>query len=365
VTIIAAESRIIEREAPSTLNTSYADAPAIRERVIVTLQDDSGHTGYGEASPLPFFTGETAGSIDFQLREQFLPRVVGHSPFDLNAIHARLAFLPENTSAKAAIDIALHDLQGKIAGRPVVDLLGGAVRDHVTVTFPIGITTIEDAVSQAEAAAVRGIGTLKMKIGRDPDADVERVSAVRAAVGPSVKIRIDANSGYTAPTATRIIDRLLHADLEYVEQPVAPWDFAGMAAVRRSTGVPIMADESLHTLRDAQRLIAMEAVDVFAIKLIKTSGLHQARAIVALAAAHRVDLVVISPFETQIGASAGLALALSAPTGHRAHELRVFDSQPDLAVTDTYCKAGRIYPSRAPGLGVESIRELQTAGSAT
>jgi L-Ala-D/L-Glu epimerase len=365
VTIIVAESRIIQREAPSTLNTSYADAPAIRERVIVTLHDDSGHSAFGEASPLPFFTGETPGSIDYQLREHFLPRLIGQSPFDMNAIHARLDFLPENTSAKAAIDIALHDLQGKIVGRPVVDLLGGAVRDHVTVTFPIGITSVADAVAQAEAAVERGIGTLKMKIGRDPDADVERVSAVRRAVGPAVRIRIDANSGYTAPTATRIIDRLAQADLEYVEQPVAAWDYAGMAAVRRSTGVPIMADEGLHTLRDAQRLIAMEAADVFAIKLIKTGGLHQARAIVALAAAHRIDLVVISPFETQIGASAGLALALSAPTGQRAHELRVFDSQPEYGVTDTYFESGKIFPSRAPGLGVETIRELEPVESAT
>lgn len=357
--IVRATSQVIERASPSVLNTSYGDALDMRQRVIVTLTDDSGAVGYGEASPLPFFTGETVASIDLMLRTEFLPRLIGRSAFELNAIHDALNSLPANSSAKAAIDIALHDLQGKLAGRPVVDLLGGAVRESITFTYPIGIRPVAEAVAEAEKAVERGIGTIKMKIGRDPNADVERVKAVRAAVGPDVKIRIDANAGYTAPTAIRIIERLATADLEYVEQPVAPWDIAGLAAVRRACGVPIMADESLHTLRDALELITREAVDILAIKLIKTSGLRDARAIAALAAAHRVDIVVISPFETQIGAAAGLALALSAPTGHRAHELRVFDSQPELGVTGIRAERGQLFPSPAPGLGVESISELE------
>jgi L-Ala-D/L-Glu epimerase len=361
MTIVAAHSRIIDRAPSSRLNTSYANAPELRQRVIVTLTDDSGMIGLGEASPLPFFTGETCASIDLQLRETFLPALIGRSPFDLHAIHAALDILPENTSAKAAIDIALHDLQGKLTGRPVVDLLGGRVRDAVPVTYPIGIRPTTEAVAEAISAVERGIGTLKLKIGRDPTSDVERVRAVREAVGGDVRIRIDANTGYTVPDAVRIIDRLTNVDLEYVEQPVARWDLRGLAAVRRSTNVPIMADESLHTIRDAVEMIALEAVDIFAIKLIKTGGLTQARAISAIAAAHNIDLVVISPFETQIGAAAGLALALAAPTGHRAHELRVFDSQADLATTDIRCERGIIYPSEAPGLGVESIRELNMA----
>lgn len=356
--IVRATSQIIERKSPSVLNTSYGDALDIRQRVIVTLVDDSGAVGYGEASPLPFFTGETVASIDLMLRTEFLPRVIGRSPFELNAIHNALDTLPASSSAKAAIDIALHDLQGKLTGRPVVDLLGGAVRESIPLTYPIGIRPVAEAVAEAERAVERGIGTLKMKIGRDPDADVERVRAVREAVGPDVRIRIDANAGYTAPMAIRIIERLASANVEYVEQPVAPWDIDGLAAVRRYCGLPIMADESLHTLRDAVELIEREAADIFAIKLIKTSGLRNARAIAALAAAHRIDIVVISPFETQIGAAAGLALALSVPTGTRAHELRVFESQPEYAVTDIRAEGGRVYPSTAAGLGVETIREL-------
>jgi L-alanine-DL-glutamate epimerase-like enolase superfamily enzyme len=360
--IVEARSQIIAREPSSVLGTSYADAtPAAREHVIVTLLDDSGLSGYGEASPLPFFTGETPRGIDHYLRATFLPLLVGRDPFALGAIHAALDRLPGHTSAKAAIDIALHDLQGKLTGRPVVDLLGGPLRERVPVTYPIGIRPVREAVAEAEGAVARGIRTLKLKVGRDPQADVERVSAIRRAVGDAIRLRIDANAGYSVPIATRLIDRLAPLDLEYVEQPVAAWDHRGLAAVRRATGVPVMADESLHSLRDAMALIEAEAADIFAIKLIKCGGLYPARAIVQLAAAWRIDIVVISPFETQIGAAAGLALALAAPTGERAHELRVFDSQPHLATTGITFQQGDIVPTRAPGLGVETIRELQPA----
>jgi o-succinylbenzoate synthase len=357
--IVKAAARIIERRAPARLNTSYGDAYEFRRRVIVTLTAANGTVGLGEASPLPFFTGETVESIQVQLELHFLPLVLRRSPFALNAILGDLERLPANTSAKAAIDVALHDLQGKLLGRPVVDLLGGPVRDRVPVTFPIGIEPVAEAVTKAETATGRGIGTLKLKIGRDPDADIARVKAIREAIGPSVKLRVDANAGYTVPVAVRLLDRLAAVEPEYVEQPVAAWDRAGLAEVRRAVGLPIMADESLHDLRDAVELIERGAADVFAIKLIKTGGLNQARAIVALAAAHRIDVVVISPFETQIGAAAGLALALSAPTAHRAHELRVFDSQPEDAETDIRVVEGTILPSGAPGLGVASIRELE------
>jgi L-alanine-DL-glutamate epimerase-like enolase superfamily enzyme len=331
------------------VNTSYGDANPARTRVIVNLETDSGLVGRGEAAPLPSFTGETVSSIQLQLEEFFLPLVVGRSPFALTAILSDLDRLPANTTAKAAIDVALHDLQGQLLGRPVVDLLGGAVRDRVPVANVIGIEPVASAVAQAEAIVAAGHGTIKMKIGRDPAADIERVGAVRAAVGPGVKLRVDANAGYTVPVAVRLLGKLAAFDLEHAEQPVAGWDRAGLAEVRRATGLPIMADESLHTIRDAVELIERGAADVFAIKLIKTGGLAQARVIAALAAAHRIDIVVVSPYETEIGTAAGLALALAAPTATRAQELGSFYAEPGgLPIADGY-----LYASWAPGLGAE------------
>jgi L-alanine-DL-glutamate epimerase-like enolase superfamily enzyme len=355
VSVIAgASARVIARQSPARLNTSYADAADIRERVIVAVTTEDGVTGWGEASPLPFFTGETVASVHLQLEQTYLPRLIGRSPFALTAIMRDLDTLPENSSAKAAIDIALHDLQGRLLGRPVVDLLGGAVRDRVPVTMPIGIEPVPEAVAKAEAAVGRGIGTLKLKIGRDTAADVERVRAIRAAVGPAVRLRVDANAGYTVPVAIRLLHQLAAFDLEYVEQPVAGWDRAGLAEVRRATGLPIMADESLHTIRDAVELIERGAADVFAIKLIKTGGLAQARVIAALAAAHRIDIVVVSPYETEVGIAAGLALALAAPTATRAQELGIFFEEPGgVRIEDGY-----LYPSQAPGLGLGTAPAL-------
>jgi L-alanine-DL-glutamate epimerase-like enolase superfamily enzyme len=255
--------------------------------------------------------------------------------------------------------MAIHDLMGRVAGVPTAMLLGGPVRDSVPVTMPLGVDDVAATVAAAEEAVGRGIGTLKLKVGPRPDEDIERVRAVRAAVGDRVQIRIDANQGYDVPSAIRVVSRLADSGIEYVEQPVAAWDVRGLAEVRRQTGVAIGADESLHTLQDAVRLIEEGAADHFMIKLIKTSGLAPARAIAELAAAYRIGVVVVSPFETQVGTAAGLHLALAAPTGSLAHELRVFDSQPEMASTRITFERGRLWPSQDPGLGVDSIVEFE------
>lgn len=354
-TIVRAQTHLDSRNLVTPVNTSYGDAVQSRQRVILTLQTASGLTGWGEAAPLPNFTGETVASIQLQLDRSFLPLVIGRSPFALTAVLSDLDRLPGNSTAKAAIDMALHDLQGQLLGRPVVDLLGGRVRDRVPVADVIGIEPVPVAVARAEAIVTRGHGTIKLKIGRDPAADLERVGAVRAAVGPGIQLRVDANAGYTVPVSVRLLNRLAAFAPEYVEQPVAGWDRAGLAEVRRATGLPIMADESLHTVRDAVELIERGAADLFAIKLIKTGGLAQARVIAALAAAHRIDVVVVSPYETQIGAAAGLALALAAPTATRAQELGVFYKES----RGVRIEEGFLYPSQAPGLGVEAAPALR------
>jgi muconate cycloisomerase len=358
--IVEAKAQLVWRASSSMLRTSYGAPPDRRPHVMVRLVDERGRVGYGEAAPLPQFTGETADGILLHLRRRYLPLLIGRTAFELSAVRMALdAALPGNSSARAAIDVAMHDLMGRGAGLGVADLLGGPVRDSVPCTMPLGVDDVPATVAAAERAVARGIGTLKMKIGPEPDADIERVRAVRAAVGDGVAIRIDANQGYDVPTAMRVVGRLADIGIEYVEQPVAQWDHAGLAEVRRHTGVPIGVDEGLHTLRDAVRLIELGAADHFMIKLIKTGGLGPARAIAELAAAHRIGIVVVSPFETQVGAAAGLALALAAPTATLAHELRVFDSQADMADTGIGFRDGRVHPGADPGLGITSIVELE------
>ncbi len=359
--IIRAEACLVERPAPAVLKTSHHDGVAVRPHVIVRLTDAEGRIGLGEASPLPGFTGETAASILLQLRRCFLPLALGLTPTALGSLHDRMSVLPGNSSAKSALDTAFHDLAGHALGVPAVELLGGAMRDRVATTHALGITTPEAAAAEAAAAVARGHVALKLKVGRDADDDVARLRAVRAAVGPGVAVSIDANRGYTLPGFLRLAARLESVGLDHVEQPLAEWDLDGMAAIRRQAGLRVMADESLHSLRDARRLIDAGAADIFAIKLIKTAGLAPARAIAELAAAHGIETSVISPFETQIGAAAGLALALAVAHPAAVHGLRVFEAQPELATTAIRCAGGAVTPSPAPGFGVTAIPELAHA----
>ena len=353
---------LIERPTSNRLTTSYGDAPAVRPHVIVEAGTQGGVRGLGEASPLEDFTGETARSVLFALNETYLAALAGRDPVDVAAIMADLEhLLPGNPSAKAAIDMALHDLAGRLLGVPVSTLLGGARRPAVRLTRAVGIGTIAEVVTTAERHVAAGFRTIKLKVGQDPRDDVERVRAVRAAVGPNVRIRIDANQGYDPPTAVAVLRKLEDCDLEYIEQPVPRWNHAGMAYVRRATGVRVLADESVHTPQDALNLIRAEAADLLAIKFVKTGGLALARQIAAIGEAAGIDCVVISPFETQIGAAAGLHMALALPYGRHSHELTVFATQPEMARTGIHLDGDALVPARAPGLGVESIVEMDPA----
>lgn len=354
---------IIERPTSNRLTTSYGEAPAVRPHVMVEIGTDAGTSGLGEASPLPQFTGETASGILSRLTETYLDALLGRDATEIGAIMADLdRLLPGNQSAKAAVDMALHDLAGKLLGVPVTALLGGMRRPSVRVVSAIGIGSTLEVAAQAEERASAGFQTLKLKVGQDPRQDVARVRAVRRAVGPDVRIRIDANQGYDVATAVDVVRSLADCDLEYIEQPVPRWDLAGMAHVRRTTGVRVTADEALHSPQDAMALIRAEAADVFVIKLIKTGGLFRARQVASIGEAAGIDCVVVSPFETQIGAAAGLHMALALPFGLHAHELTVFHTQPEMAETKIRMDRDALIPSTAPGHGVEAIAEFRPSG---
>ncbi len=360
--IARARAWIIERPTSNRLTTSYGEPQDIRPHVLVEIASASGAIGLGEASPLPEFTGETAPGILQVLHETYLDTLVGRNATETAAIMADLERLRSgNPSALAAIDLALHDLAGKILDVPTVALIGGARRSSVRLARAVGIGSIPDIVDLCRGHVTDGFRTLKMKVGVDPREDVERVRAVREAVGPEIRIRVDANQGYNVATAIRVISELQDAVLDYIEQPVPRWDLSGMAQIRRATGMRILADEALHSPQDALALIRAEAADLFALKFIKTGGLRRACQIAAIGEAAGVDCVVISTFETQIGAAAGLHLALSLPFGHHAHELSVFATQPEMARTGIRLERDTLFPAPSSGHGVESIVEMAHA----
>lgn len=354
---------LIEREASTRFKDSYGQMEPTLPHVIVKITDESGVWGWGEASPLSEFTGETAAGIRLALEASFLPALIGKDAFDTALIHQELSRLPLNTSAKAAVDMALYDLQGKLLGLPACRLLGGVCRGSVPVSRPIGIEPADAAVKKALGYVKLGHKTLKLKVGEDYREDIKRVHAVREAVGGDIAIRIDGNQGFDFPTALQICRALEKCDIQYFEQPLPAWDHEGMARLRMVSGFRLAADESLHSLRDAMSLIRHNAADVFIIKFIKTSGLTMARQIAAVAGSAGIRCVVVSPFDTQIGAAAGLHFALATPNADLANELTVFAAQPDMAVSGHRVENGCLIPGLEPGFGVSSISEIGDFGN--
>lgn len=352
------ETIIVNRPASSAIATAYGPAEETFPHVMVCLIDRDGARGWGEATPLPDFTGETASSIKIILEQELLPIVIGMESGDITEAHRRMDdFIYGNTAAKAAVDMALYDLTAHVLGVPEYVLLGGLCRSHVGVNRHIGITTVDEAVKLARSYAGQGYTTIKMKAGRDPDEDIRRIKSVRGALGDAAKIRVDANQGYDLPTARRVLASLEGECLEFFEQPLNRHDWQGLRSLRESSGVRIGADESLHSVRDAIVLAENHCVDVFIIKLIKLGGLKPALDVAAIARAAGIRCVVTSVFDTQLGAAHCLHLAASLPESLSC-DLTCYASQPEMAESCHSLADGVLTIGSGAGCGVKKLSEL-------
>ena len=265
------------------------------ENVLVRVYTDEGVVGIGEASFVPGggvseeVPESTKPMIDFTLA----PAVVGEDPFDLEFIHHKMdAAVPRNLIAKGGIDLALWDIMGKSLGLPVYKLLGGLYEKKIRATYTLTIDTPEKMAEQALFRKNQGYQTLVVKIGRDPETDLERLKQVRGAVGPQLNIRLDANEAYTPKQAIRIIRKMEPYDPEFVEEPVKRWDIEGMAAVTRASDVAISSDESNTTVDSVRKLIDAQAVDIINIKISKNGGLYRSKKIAALAESAGIPCLV-------------------------------------------------------------------------
>lgn len=337
------------------------------EHVLVAIHTDEGITGYGESAPMISYSGETQSDSYHALTEYLGKAIIGADPFDLEKIHdAMNRILPEHYFAKSAIDIALYDLIGKKLNVPIYQLMGGKVRDRIDIVGVIGIGTIEEMAEEASGYVQRGIKTIKLKVGNNPQQDIQAVREVRSRVGPDILIRVDANQGYDVSTAIRTIRKMEPFDIEMVEQPVKKWDILGMAAVTAAVDVPIEADESMFILQDAMSIIKHRAADIINIKILKPGGLLPSKKVAALCEAEGITCLVGSMVEFGIGSVAGLHFAASTPSVQHACELvgpALF--QYDVIHEDyslSAYKEGKLLVPDGPGLGVtlkeEFVRSL-------
>ena len=321
--------------------------------VFVRIDTDGGITGFGCAAPDLQITGETPQGVLESIQKIVGPKLRGSDPLRVARLCERLQpVLPSQPSTMAAVDMALHDILGKYCGLPLWKLLGG-FRDRIKTSITIGILPEDETVKMAEDYVGQGFTSLKLKGGIDVEADIVKVIKVREAVGKNIELRFDANQGFSEEEAIRFYNGTREAKMELIEQPTPKGKPDLLGRVTSSVGIPVMADESLMTLRDAFRLARRDLVDMVNIKLMKVGGISVALQINAVARSAGYEVMVGCMDESALSIAAGLHFALARPNvlyadldGH----LDLLDDPADGAVI---LRRGTLFPPPKPGLGFD------------
>jgi o-succinylbenzoate synthase len=332
------------------------------EDIVVEIHTDAGNIGYGEAPATAVITGDTHGSIIEAIAKFIAPRLIGQDIANLNRITQLIqTSLEKNSSAKAAVEIAVYDLFGQLYNAPLYKMLGGG-DPVVTTDITISVDYIDKMVADSIQAVERGFEALKIKVGKDIGVDIERIKAIYAAVEDRALLRLDANQGWTAKQAVYALQTLEDAGvkLELVEQPVKAQDLDGMRYVTERVHTPIMADESVFGPTQVIELIRMRAADIINIKLMKTGGLSNAIHIADIAALYGVECMIGCMLEGSISVAAAVHLAVA-----KANVITKVDLDgPSLCAFNPVdggvnFNESEISITDAPGLGIREIRGLQ------
>ncbi|MCD7957684.1 MAG: hypothetical protein LUG93_18440 [Lachnospiraceae bacterium] len=394
--------------------------------LIVRITAEDGSFGFGEAPPTAVITGDTKESIEAAIRGYIAPSIIGMDLLDLDAVMRKMErSIAKNTSAKAAVDIALYDLYAKQMGMPLYRVLsgvqgggtprpgksgsaatkaelgepdGGAAREEsgspgsaaaraesgnpgsgaakaesgnrssaavkaesggseIETDITISVDETEKMVRDSLRAAADGFRILKVKVGKGGKKDVERVREIRRAVGPEAILRIDANQGWTAEEAISTIRAMEDEGLriELVEQPVSCHDFRGLQRVTKAVDTPVLADESVFSYEDAERIIEEHAADYINIKLMKTGGIYQAMRICDLADRYQVSCMIGCMLESKVSVSAGAHLAAA-----RSCITMADLDGPSLCAEDPYeggpvYSGPKIYLNEDAGIGIRTV----------
>src|SRR5215472_8910939 len=326
--------------------------------VFVRIETRDGHVGWGEAACLggPTWSEESAESIAPTIGHYLAPALIGRDATRIEALRGEMARRVQgNPFARAAVEMALWDLNGRALGVPVARLLGGRVRDAVPLSWSLAATDPDVEVAEAQALVERGHRIFKIKTAAHPVAhDVARVRRIREAVGPDISLRVDANQGWDRATALRAIRAMEPFGLDFVEQPVARWDLEGLAQIAKSVSVPIMADESCFSPQDALAIARLGGVSILGLKVTKSAGLLGTMAIARVAEAAGMGCYVGCMIETSLGTAAYLAVGVVAPPVTWGCELfGPLLLAGDVVRRPVQYRDGAILALDEPGLGVE------------
>ncbi len=332
------------------------------EAVVVTVETDDGLRGLGQAAAsaaryAPF--DEFPAEVVLTVRERLAPAVLGEDPRDLAVIHRKMESAARGHAyAHTTIDLAIHDILGQAQGCPVWRLLGGRVRDRIPLVAPhFGFMAAEELAKLAKAYVAEGYRHINLRAGFGLETDQRMLAAVRDALGDGVGLDIDFSQSLSLhqgrPDMAIAYIRALEAfGLNSVEQPLAAGDLAGMARVAEAIDTPLIADESVFSLDDLQRVIERRAADVVKIKIVKTGGLWPARKWVALGEAAGLAFTVGHGIAAGIQNAGEAHLAFTIAHLKLPGEMNGFlRVQDDVTAVDLRVEGGDLLPPEAPGLG--------------
>jgi L-alanine-DL-glutamate epimerase-like enolase superfamily enzyme len=350
--IISIETKVIDLKLKEPFRVSLGLIEEL-PTILVKIETSDGLTGYGESAPLSFVTGETIESVESAIK-LMSNTLIGMDSHSIEKIHYTMnRIFRENNVAKAGIDLAIYDILAKRAGVPLYKYLGGS-KNTVETDKTISMETPEKMAKLALAVKEEGFSIVKVKLGETPKLDIARIKAVREAIGPDMRIRIDANQGWSKNDAIKIINAIEKYDIDIIEQPLKYWDLEGHRLVREKVMIPLIADESLFSPMDAMKIIRSDAFDLFNIKLMKSAGLHNAMKISDIGEAAGYQCMVGCMGESLVGITAGasfIAGRSNVPFGDIDSTFHVFT--PDSVEGGVKFQGGNVILSEEPGLGIK------------
>lgn len=333
--------------------------------VMLAIECSDGTIGWGEATVVPIWSGETQASAMACLSEIIIPALLGRDAFDVEQIMADIdKILVGNAFTKAAVEMALLDAIGKHLQIPLYKYLGGAANPlRFPIKFSIGTREPEDAAQIAQDKVKEGFQAIKVKVGTNLKKDLIRVRLVREAIGPNVLLNLDVNGGWSTKEAIRNIPKFYKYDVEYVEQPTRREDIDALAEVRSAVDIPIMADESAFTVDQAFEIIRKKAADVISIYPGKNGGILKSKLISQMAASAGIDCHIGSNLEWDIATSAMCQVAAcccNVTLGSYPPDILgplYYSEHPSNAVEFS---GGQVSVPSGPGLGLD-INEAEIA----
>ena len=346
------------------LNTTFSTSLGSRDttrNIFVKIESDQGLVGWGECCPYAPINGETPETCMI-IGKMLAENLIGFDPTSLDDIMTKMyRTIYGNTSIKSALDIACHDLKAKALGIPLYEMLGGSVQKNLITDYTISVGPVQQMVTKAIEAKSAGYTALKIKLGKSGPIDIERIKAIREAIGYDIDLRIDANQGWKIKEAINTLTAIAPYNIQYCEEPTNRRNSFKLKKITNNSPIKIMADESLLDHYDARMLIKTNQCDYFNLKLGKSSGLLKARKILQEAEEANIDCQIGGFLESKLVFTANCHLA------HSSSQVKYFDFDSPLFMKFnpiiggmTYKENGLIELPKAPGLGLSVDQDFLT-----